>query len=138
MPKFSNAGLVIINQLHPDLQTVLNDVIQDYDITMLASTIRTIQEQKAFFDSGASKTMDSLHLPRPFPEFGDDKLYVCAFDCTPYPVNFDNINEHFYMAGIIMAAVEKLFKAGKIAHKVRWGGRWTSLKDYVHFELILN
>lgn len=137
MPKFSNAGKAIIEKLHPDLQLILNTAILDYDITMLPSTIRTIVEQKKFFDEGKTQTMNSYHLPRIFPELGN-KEFVCAFDCTPYPINFDNINEHFYMAGLIMATAVRLFKEGRISHQLRWGGRWVTLKDYVHFELILD
>jgi len=142
MPKFSNAGKAIIAQLHPDLQLILNTVIIYYDITMLPSTIRTIYEQKQFFDSGASKTMDSMHLPRPFPEYGGQN-YVCAFDCTPWvgKIDFDSEKgkrEHYYMAGVIMTIADRLFIDGKIKHKLRWGGRFNIGEgDLVHFELIL-
>ena len=143
--KLSKAGEARLLLVHPDLQKCTRRTLEIMDIMVDESTIRTIVQQKEFFDKGVSKTMDSLHLPRAFPEFGG-QLLVCAVDINPYPLDFKNKARYIYMAGLFMMAADELYKKGEISHGIRWGGDWNrnndpsdeKFEDMGHFELILD
>lgn len=135
MPKFSQRSLDLLNQCHPDLQKVFKSVIEVYDIQIQPSTIRTIEEQKKFMAEGKSQTMNSLHLKRLFPELNKD--YSCAVDCAPWPTDWNNKQEFYYMAGIITGIADSMFKNGQIEHQIKWGGRFKNFFDGPHFEIVL-
>jgi peptidoglycan L-alanyl-D-glutamate endopeptidase CwlK len=67
-----------------------------------------------------------------------------AIDIAPEPLNWDNIQAFIKLADKFMAKAEELRKAGKITHKIRWGGDWNmngewkdeKFRDLVHFELL--
>ena len=60
-----------------------------------------------------------------------------AVDVTPYPVDFDNTDRHYYFCGYVLAVAKQL------GLDIRWGGDWDSdretkdqtFNDLVHFEL---
>jgi peptidoglycan L-alanyl-D-glutamate endopeptidase CwlK len=115
------------------------------DFTILPSTVRTIAEQKQFFDTGKSKTMASLHLKRAWPECGN-KEYTGAVDIAPYPIDWDNKERFNFLGGLIRGIAIMMYLRGDIKHAVRWGGDWdstgdpskTSFYDGPHFEIILD
>jgi peptidoglycan L-alanyl-D-glutamate endopeptidase CwlK len=114
------------------------------DFTILPSTVRTIAEQKQFFDTGKSKTMSSLHLKRAWPECGN-KEYTGAVDIAPYPIDWANKERFNYLGGLMRGIAIMMYLRGDIKHAVRWGGDWdstgdpskTSFYDGPHFEMIL-
>ena len=137
MPKFSQKSLDLLSQCHPDLQFIFKMDIEFYDCTILPESIRTKEQQAQFLAEGKSKTLNSMHLKRFFPEYNQE--FSCAVDATPYPINFNNREEHFLFTGRILATADRLFKEGKISHRIQWGGRWKIGEgDLVHFELILD
>lgn len=139
----------MINKLHPDLRLIIITAAFFISIRIAKSTIRTEQEQAEFVKKGLSKTMESYHLPRTFPEFGN-KAFVCAFDGLPLfeggKIDYNDVGAFCYFAGFIMATADFLFREGKITHKLRWGGDWNKnhrtnderFKDLGHFEMILD
>jgi hypothetical protein len=74
-----------------------------------------------------------------------------AIDLAPYKPNMDpyDMENVLYFAGIVMATAARLYAAGLMTHKLRWGGTWSSKADYpfvfdnpnrnffdgIHFEL---
>lgn len=111
--------------VHPDLIRVVERAIQltTIDFTVTCG-VRTIAEQKVLVAQGASKTMNSRHIP------GKDG-YSKAVD----------------LAAMIGAEVRwdwplysKLADAMKAAAKelnvpLEWGGDWKTFKDGPHFQL---
>lgn len=80
---------------------------------VITSSRRSREEQERLVRGGRSLTMDSKHL------VGD------AFDIDVYRVHPDDVPIPLWIA------------IGEYAEKhlgLRWGGRWTSLRDYRHFE----
>lgn len=141
MPKYSNKSAGLLAKVHEDLQTIFNEVIKSRDCTILDSTVRTKEQQAEFVRTGASKTMDSKHLPQT-----DGKIY--AVDAENYPVNFSDEKSQAHFAGFVLGVAARLYAEGKISHKVRWGGDWNqngkvtdgapgdTFSDPQHFELI--
>lgn len=75
---------------------------------------RTVAQQKIYFDTGKSKTMDSNHLKR------------CAIDL------------HFFKFGKLIQDRESLAPVGAMWESLnprnRWGGNFKNFVDTPHFE----
>lgn len=82
-----------------------------FDITILPSTIRTIEEQKANVAKGVSWTMKSKHLT------GE------AVDMAPYPVDWKDLGRFATMAEHVFAASKEL------GIPVKWGGTWSNTTE---------
>lgn len=114
--------------VHPDLVRVVNRAAKDWKDTSLTwivtEGVRTVERQKELVAAGASKTMNSRHIP------GKDG-FAKAVDLAAMldgKVRWD------------WPLYDKLAKAMKAAAKVEkvpleWGGDWKSFKDGPHFQL---
>lgn len=114
--------------VHPDLVRVVNRAAKDWKDTSLTwivtEGVRTVERQKELVVAGASKTMNSRHIP------GKDG-FAKAVDLAAMldgKVRWD------------WPLYDKLAKAMKAAAKVEkvpleWGGDWKSFKDGPHFQL---
>jgi peptidoglycan L-alanyl-D-glutamate endopeptidase CwlK len=122
MPEFSSTSISRIRTLHPQLQRLTYEVIKIYDFSVLCG-FRNKDNQKAAFESGNSLVK--------YPKSKHNQLPSLAVDVAPYPIDWDDINEFFFLAGLFM------MKANQLSIPLRWGGRWVKLKDLGHFELML-
>lgn len=129
MPKFGRKSLDILATCHPDLQLVCNEAIKLYDFTVLEG-YRPKDKQDKAVEEGRSKT--------PWPISKHNTMPSRAVDIAPYPVNWNNPERFFFLAGIMLGISAKLGK------RLRWGGDFNmngdfddqSFKDLPHFELI--
>lgn len=69
--------------LHPDLKLVCVELIQVYDFSILEGA-RTIEQQITNIRNGASKTIDSRHIPRDAAGNYDPNGLAIAADLLPY------------------------------------------------------
>lgn len=137
--KISKANL---ETCHPDLQTIMNEVIKIVDISILCG-LRTEAEQKAVYEKGYSQVQ--------YPNSRHNRSIILdrddlsdAVDVAPYPIDWDDRERFFYVAGIIMGTAKGLKAEGKISYDLRWGGDWDSDNDFddnsfddlPHFELV--
>ena len=115
--EFSERSQQHLSEIHDDL----------YEVVFLARLmskvpfevtdgLRTIEEQRDYFNNGFSTTMNSKHLTGR------------AVDLVPIPVRWDR------------EAFEPIAEAMKKASDmldipIVWGGDWKTFKDYPHFEL---
>ena len=114
---FSERSIEHLAEIHDDLYEVvflarlLSEV--PFEIT---DGLRTIEEQRHYYETGRSQTMNSKHLTGH------------AVDVVPIPVTWEP--EAFY------PIAEAMFKASDILDiPIVWGGDWRTFKDYPHFEL---
>ena len=126
--KFSRRSLGILDGKHPKhgrmrpVYPPLADVIRlsikysVLDMTILNSTLRTLQEQEEYVAKGTSKTMDSLHLPQ-------DDGYVHAVDVAAMERGSVSWRPEVYFD--IADAVQQA--ARDLNVDVVWGGCWKSL-----------
>lgn len=119
---------------HPDLQKILNELIKEFDCTVLSGH-RGQKEQDYFFKIGTSKKY--------FPNSKHNKDPSMAVDVVPYPYDDKDIQRYILLAGRILGIAQMLYQEGKITHRVRWGGDWNKNNivkddgwDFGHFELI--
>jgi len=121
MPHFGRTSVERINTVHKDLQTVLYAAIEDFDFSVICGR-RGEDEQNEAFAAGRSKLQ--------WPESKHNKVPSMAVDITPYPLDWSDIDRFKDMATIVLE------KASQLGVPLRWGGNWTTFRDYPHFELV--
>jgi len=111
-----DATMAHIRALSPDIQDAafwMVYLVRNAGIPLqISSSVRTRQEQQRLFRIGATRTLQSLHLQGQ------------AFDVDIHGYGRDEIPLWFW---------EQLGWLGEYLG-FRWGGRFSSLKDYGHFE----
>lgn len=129
MYKFSKTSINRLETCDKRLQDILNKAIECVDFTVICGHRGQIEQDKAF-ESGNSKLR--------FPQSKHNSIPSKAVDIAPYPINWENLNRFYHLAGIIRGiAIEK-------GYKIRFGGDWdmdgeisdNSFNDLVHFEII--
>lgn len=126
---------------HKDLQLILDEAIKIYDLTILEGS-RTQETQMEYYAQGKSK-LDGVNKKSKH-QVSDEQPLSMAVDIAPYPIDWNDKNRFYFLAGIIKAVSAKLLEEGKITHVIRWGGDWDSdnnfkdqtFFDLPHFELI--
>lgn len=128
MPSFSDTSKQKLATCHPDLITLFEQVVIQYDCTILCG-IRGEKEQTEAFRSGFSKL--------PFPESKHNSSPSNAVDVSPYPIIWDDRERFYHFAGYVQGI------ANMLGINIRWGGDWDGdfdfkdqrFMDLVHFEL---
>lgn len=128
MAKFSNTSKQKLETCHEDLQLIINEAIKDYDFSVLCG-YRSNEEQDKLYKKGVSKVKagGSKHNLSP----------SLAVDIAPYPIDWNDKNRFYYLAGII----NRIASENNIA--IRWGGDWNgdgnfknqTFHDLPHFEI---
>lgn len=134
MPKFSIKSEQELNLCHPDLRKLFNEVIKNYDCTILAGA-RSDADQKKAFAAGNSK-LDGV-VKKSKHQVDKENPYSRAVDASPYPYT-TNREQLSHFAGYVEGIAEKL------NIKIRWGGDWdgdnnlanNKFDDLYHFELL--
>jgi peptidoglycan L-alanyl-D-glutamate endopeptidase CwlK len=140
MFKYGNRSTRTLKTCHKDIQTIMNEVIKIYNVSILEGERSKERQQKLYAD-GKSKldgvNKKSKHQSSP----------SMAVDCAPYPIRWQgekSMERFYYMMGIIEGVAYRLLKKGKISHMIRKGIDWNcdgsllnnSWSDCPHFELI--
>lgn len=118
--KWGKGSLEELNGIHPDLRKVADLALKlatcDFRIV---DGLRTMEEQRRYVASGASKTMKSRHLTGH------------AVDFVALPGGKASYNE------AAMTKVADAFKAAarSLGIPIEWGGDWKSFVDTPHIEL---
>ena len=156
MAKFGSTSKSRLRTCHPNIQKIMNKVIEHYDCSILEGA-RSIERQRELFDSHRSKTMNSKHIPV--------DGFSHAIDVVPYPIAWGEkerkrifdafkrrdtevlnaaLNEYRYVltrfyhfAGYVQGVADEM------DIPIRWGGDWDSdrvfsdqtFNDLPHFEL---
>lgn len=131
--RYSQASLVHLAGVTLRLRNVYLSAIQVIDFTIIDG-VRTWAEQRINVANGASKTMNSKHLPQP-----PDNLSK-AVDALPYPFDYDALERGWNAvkrADPQLRVLEAVYAAGVIkgiAHeqgvKIRQGLNWDGDKDF--------
>ncbi len=121
MPKFSSISSERLAECHPDLQRLFNDVVVVYDCAILVGERGEAAQNEAC-------ACGKSHTPWP------TSLHNCsparAVDAAPYPIDWEDVARFEDFAQFVKQRAEAL------NIPIRWGGDFTTLKDYDHFELL--
>lgn len=126
--KLSSSSEKRLKGVHPDLLRVVRRAAADWhDLDLewiITCGVRTMEEQKVLVAKGASKTLNSRHIP------GKDG-YSKAVDLAAV------LNGKLSWAWPLYARLAVAMKAAALAEKVtiEWGGDWRSFKDGPHIQL---
>ena len=139
MPRYSKSSNAKKRTCHHDIQMILDEAIKVYDIKIIEG-IRADDRQAELFKSGKSKCDGFINKSKHQRQADG---YSHAVDIMPYPIDWQDSNRFFFMAGVVIAISERLYAEGKINHKIRWGHDWDSDRiftdqtfiDSPHFEL---
>lgn len=132
MPKFGKKSIERLETCHPELQRLFNDVIKEYDCTVLCGE-RGEEAQDKAYANGASK----VQWPMSKHNTQDGKLSI-AIDIGPYPLDWTDFNRWYHFGGYVMRT------ASCMGVSLRWGGDWDgdlnfkdqNFNDLPHFELL--
>ena len=128
MPSFSQKSLDKLNTCHPDLQRLFDEVVKDFDCTVLDGH-RDKQRQNQMVADGKSKVI--------YPNGKHNKEPSEAVDVAPFPVDWNDRERFYYFGGFVKGV------ASRLGIPIRWGGDWDSdnvlddqtFDDLPHFEL---
>jgi peptidoglycan L-alanyl-D-glutamate endopeptidase CwlK len=120
MSEFGKRSRKELKTAHPNLQAIFNEVIKQYDCSVLCGHRGKADQDKAFAD-GKSKLK--------WPKSNHNKTPSRAVDVVPFPIDWKNETEFYIMADIVKNIAKRL----KI--KVSWGGDWKTFRDLPHWEL---
>lgn len=124
--QLSQRSLTRLVGVHPDLVAVVKLTIQRtaVDFTVVEG-VRTVAQQREYVERGASKTMNSYHLPQA------DGLGH-AVDLAPLvdgSIPWNNWQAFADLASVVKAC------AAELGVPVEWGGDWKLFKDGPHFQI---
>lgn len=136
MYKFSKRSVYNLATAEPKLQQLFNAVIEEIDCTVIYGH-RTPEEQFELFKKGRERKdgwwvkvgATVTNLDGNIKKSKHNYLPSKAVDVVPYPLDWNDI-ESFKNLAIV---VKK--KAEELGIEVEWGGDWTSLKDYPHWQV---
>lgn len=115
MPAFGTLSKSNLISVHPALIQVANRVILAWDC-QVTDGIRTVAEQRKNIAKGASKTMDSKHLPQ-----ADGLSH--AIDINPFPTHWDAIQRGYDVVKRTTGGMEVLefYAFAGFVDGVAWG-----------------
>jgi len=130
MPSFGTASLSKLDTCHYLLKDICSEVIKTYDFSVLEGH-RSNERQEELFRQGKSKLRAGSSKHNQSPSH--------AVDIAPYPIDWDDTNRFYLLAGFMFQA------ATKFDVTLRWGGDWDrdwehkdqSFMDLPHYEIIL-
>ena len=120
MPNFSKSSADRLSTCDSRLQQVCNDAIEILDFTVLCGN-RSKVDQDLAVAQGKSRT--------PYPTSKHNTLPSRAVDIAPYPIDWNDIERFKALNEVMQSCAEKR------GIKLNWGGNFTKLKDYDHWEL---
>ena len=131
MPKFSKKSLDNLSTCNPLLRLIAEEAIKYVDFSVIWGH-RPKDKQDALFGEGYSDLKWPLSKHNSWPSK--------AFDIVPWPVNWDDKERFFFLAGVILTVARK---SNVKEISLRWGGAWNGQfntkeqrDDLAHFELL--
>jgi peptidoglycan L-alanyl-D-glutamate endopeptidase CwlK len=134
MASFGSKSKERLESCHSDIQAILNEAIKEYDFSVIEGT-RSAATQYKYFKEGFSK-LDGVHK-----QSKHQSNPSMAVDIAPYvngKIEWNDHREWNKLARTLFKHSQKLLNEGKITHRLRWGGFWTSFVDKPHWELKVN
>lgn len=122
MPKLSTLSQAKLNTCHSDLILLINEVAKTEKCAVICGYRGKAEQEKAY-RSGTSKA-----------KFGQSKHNASpslAVDVVPLPLDWEDIESFEKLGKVVME------KAKELNIKIKWGKDFTKLKDYPHYELLV-
>ncbi len=143
MAQFSKKSMSKRDTCHRDLQVLADEVLRVHDCSFVWGH-RNEQEQNKMVARKVSKLRYPHSKHNKYPSEAMDLVaYVPSLGGQVWTVKYS-----LYFAGIVCGIADLLYAQGKMKHKIRWGGNWSSKRDDpawtkvrfydgYHFELVM-
>jgi len=149
MPKFSQRSIKRLDGVHPDIITVLHNVIKVVDFTVLYG-VRTAQEQFSLFKRGRKEvagawviadkkkvvTYKDGYLKKSTHQSGN-AVDIVFYKKRPPHIEWNNDRNNFYLIGMVLGTADMLHRYGAIDSDLISGGNWdddAELDDQTFFD----
>jgi len=137
MPHFGRRSKMHLISCHADLQTIFNEVVRDYDCSIIMGR-RGKEEQERLYHAGLSK--------KNWPNSYHNSSPSMATDVVPYPIVLhgrnlwkeENHHRFYHFIGFVLATAQQLYRRNKICHLLRSGSDWdydNDLRDQTFYDL---
>jgi len=126
MNKFSKVSRERLDTCHELLQILMEDVLQEMDISILCGH-RTKDEQNKAYADGFSKVQ--------FPHSKHNSLPSMAVDVAPFPISWNDTARWKKLGEVVWKCWQRLPISERAGYKLTWGGDWRLFKDSPHFEI---
>lgn len=136
MTGLNQLSIARLEGVHPDLFKVVELAAKRSDLPFVVTEgVRTMDRQRKLVEIGASKTLDSRHVP---------ENNICRMSCAVDIAAFVDMNSNGKADNGELRwdwpLYSRLAEAMKSAAKdlgipIEWGGDWKSFKDGPHFQL---
>ena len=128
MYKFGSRSRKQMENIHPDLKKVLNEVIKHVDCSVLEGH-RSGERQNKLFEEGRTNVK--------YPNGRHNANPSRAVDVVPYPIDWDDRERFHLFAGFVLGIAKSM------GINLRWGGDWNQnfevddnqFDDFPHFEI---
>ena len=120
MNSWSRTSAHRLETCHEDLIRVFDEVLQVQDCSVLYGH-RGETDQNMMFDRGFSMLM--------WPNSTHNKVPSEGIDVLCYPVDWEDINGMYHLAGIVKGVCFEL------GIDIEWGGDWETFFDGAHYQL---
>lgn len=127
MNTFSRVSRERLDTCHDLLQILMEDVLQELDISILCGH-RSKAEQNRAYEDGFSKVQ--------FPHSKHNSLPSMAVDVAPYPINWNDVARWKKLGEVVWKCWLRLPISERAGYQLVWGGDWKLFKDSPHFELV--
>lgn len=127
MPHFGERSLRHRETLHPDLQLLVDHVIEFYDFAITEGH-RSNERQAELWAIGRTEPGFKVTWVRP-GESKHNAIPSDAFDFAPWPIDWQDEARFVELGGAFLMAAHDL------GIEIRWGGHWpASRRDLPHIE----
>jgi peptidoglycan L-alanyl-D-glutamate endopeptidase CwlK len=138
-----------LDTCHPDLILILETAIAISNVDFgVSEGERTQEKQNEYYQQGRTKPGPIITWIDGYTKKGkhnyDPSMAADYYAFVNGKISY-NLEALSYLAGLFHAVAEVLYAAGKITHKIRWGGNWDmdgeiltdqTFDDRPHVELI--
>jgi len=129
MSSFSQYSLDNLETCHEDLQALFRKVVRYFDCRVICGH-RTTAEQQALYAKGRTAPGQIVTYCDGIVKKSRHQTFPSiAVDVVPYPVDWDNVERFYELAGFVQAV------AIGMGIDVKWGGHFRSLRDLPHWEV---
>lgn len=120
MFKLSKSSLDKLQGVKKPLVDVVKRAIELSEVDFgVSEGVRTLERQKALYEAGKSRTMNSYHLKG---EAVDVYAWINGYIDWNF-INYEKISKAMFKA------------AEELGVDIEWGGNWKSFRDGPHFQL---
>ncbi len=135
MYSFGRKSKEVLATCHPDIQLLLNRVIQKIDFSVIEG-IRTVETQQKYYNEKKTQLDGINKLSWHQDRFGDGLSR--AVDIVAYAdgkQQWENSELYRKLAKHMFNEWQKLIQEGTVKHRLEWGGNWSSFVDKPHWQI---